>query len=93
MTYRPAYFCGRRVPPDELAFYFLNYLSKAPCCLCAFVDDKDYTACKISLVEAVNEKKESQRLRPYIGEYVAECTQEDSCGYFGEWNIRYCESE
>ncbi|KAJ2922537.1 hypothetical protein H1R20_g14571, partial [Candolleomyces eurysporus] len=78
----PAYPCGRRVPPDELEQYMLNHYCLAPCCLCAYVDNKRYAASKISMVEAINENKESQRLRPYIGEYIAECAQEDSCGYF-----------
>ncbi|KAJ2929082.1 hypothetical protein H1R20_g8017, partial [Candolleomyces eurysporus] len=78
----PSYPCGRRVPPDELESYMLAYICMPPSCLCAFVDNDVYTPSKISLVEAINENKESQRHRPYIGEYVAECASEDSCGYF-----------
>lgn len=85
-TTRPCYPDGKRVPPKEINQYKLDYYFRAPCCLCAYSDDTlRYSEAKIGLLESVNHTPHGQEVRPFIGQYVAECAREDSCGYFGEY--------
>lgn len=67
---------GERVSPSMLEAYQRSHEFRAPCCLCAFIDDGEYTESEIGIVEAVH---------PTIltGQYVALCARR-RCGYFGE---------
>ncbi|KAJ2934430.1 hypothetical protein H1R20_g2682, partial [Candolleomyces eurysporus] len=72
-----------RVPPDELMAYKCTHYFLNPCCFCSYVDASlGYTESKITLLESINENKSDPERRPFIGEYVAECAREPSCGYF-----------
>ena len=83
---RPCYPDGRRVPPDELDDYCLEYYYHAPCCLCPYIEGSAISReCRIRLMESVNPKRKDRHLQPFIGEYVAECANEEAqCGYFSE---------
>ncbi|RXW16681.1 hypothetical protein EST38_g9171 [Candolleomyces aberdarensis] len=74
---------GNRVPPDELPAYKLTHYFLGPCCFCAYLDDTvGYSEARIQLLEFVNTNRNDPNRRPFIGEWVAECAREDSCGYF-----------
>ncbi|KAH6905250.1 hypothetical protein BKA70DRAFT_1431342 [Coprinopsis sp. MPI-PUGE-AT-0042] len=61
-----------RVPPSDLDEYRREHKLKAPCCLCALMDDVCYTESSITLAG-----DESIR----TGTYIAECAQ-NRCGYY-----------
>ncbi|KAH6883626.1 hypothetical protein BKA70DRAFT_1238327 [Coprinopsis sp. MPI-PUGE-AT-0042] len=61
-----------RVPPSDLEEYRRKHTLKAPCCLCALMDDVPYTESRIGLAGT-----ESSR----TGTYIAECAQ-NRCGYY-----------
>ncbi|KAH6880566.1 hypothetical protein BKA70DRAFT_1238729 [Coprinopsis sp. MPI-PUGE-AT-0042] len=61
-----------RVPPSDLEGYRRKHELKAPCCLCALMDDLPYTESRIGLAGT-----ESSR----TGAYIAECAQ-NRCGYY-----------
>ncbi|KAJ3492751.1 hypothetical protein NMY22_g20308 [Coprinellus aureogranulatus] len=43
----------RRVRPCDLESYRRTHHFRGPCCLCAFLDDKDYTEAQIAIVEVL----------------------------------------
>ncbi|KAH6890748.1 hypothetical protein BKA70DRAFT_1441759 [Coprinopsis sp. MPI-PUGE-AT-0042] len=60
------------VPPSNLEEYRHEHELRAPCCLCALMDNVPYTESRIGLAGA-----ESSR----AGTYVAECAL-NKCGYY-----------
>ncbi|RXW14369.1 hypothetical protein EST38_g11483, partial [Candolleomyces aberdarensis] len=80
---RPCGEDGSRIPPDELSAHKLTHLFLGPCCFCAFLKGtQSYTEATILLLESVNTNRNDPERRPFIGEWVAQCTRENSCGYF-----------
>ncbi|KAF6756507.1 hypothetical protein DFP72DRAFT_1066854 [Ephemerocybe angulata] len=73
---------GERVPPDALEEYRRKHHFKAPCCLCAIVEE-EYTEATIGVVESLPmPHADPDRNRPIMhGEYVASCAKGE-CGYF-----------
>lgn len=66
-----------RVAPGDLEDYRRCHDFMAPCCLCAFVDEVEYTETVIGIV-AAGDKSDL-----HSGLYVARCANE-RCGYSGE---------
>ena len=66
---------GARVLPSNLNEYIRHHELKAPCCLCALMDDVPYTEGKIRLLGAEGGNMAST--------YIVECAQ-SRCGYYGE---------
>ena len=65
--------------------YKYTHFCRTPCCLCPYLDDSlGYTESRITLLESIIENKSDPERQPFIGEYVAECAREPSCGYFGD---------
>ncbi|KAH6876482.1 hypothetical protein BKA70DRAFT_1448754 [Coprinopsis sp. MPI-PUGE-AT-0042] len=61
-----------RVAPSDLDEYRRVHKLKAPCCLCALMDDVSYTESFIGLADAKSSR---------TGTYIAECA-ENRCGYY-----------
>lgn len=71
-----------RVPPNGLEAYRRTHYFKAPCCLCAFVENRNYSEARIGIVESFNGNEDRNRSVLH-GEYVATCAAQ-ACGYFRE---------
>ncbi|TEB32504.1 hypothetical protein FA13DRAFT_1790799 [Coprinellus micaceus] len=69
------------VPPDELEEHSRDYVFQTPCCPCAYLRGVAYTPTKITLLESINDIRNDPLKRPFVGEYVAECTT-GACEYF-----------
>ncbi|KAH6907246.1 hypothetical protein BKA70DRAFT_1223606 [Coprinopsis sp. MPI-PUGE-AT-0042] len=61
-----------QVPPSDLEEYAREHELRAPCCLCALIDDVPYTESKIRLAGPEGSR---------TGTYVAECAM-NRCGYY-----------
>ncbi|RXW13706.1 hypothetical protein EST38_g12148 [Candolleomyces aberdarensis] len=70
---------GRRLFPSEFEGYRRTHEFEGPSCVCAFLDGKDYTECRIGIVETLNGDRD-RNLSTLHGEYVAICA-EQRCGY------------
>ncbi|KAJ3526684.1 hypothetical protein NMY22_g10069 [Coprinellus aureogranulatus] len=70
----------RRYPPSELEGLRRTHRFRAPSCLCALLEQSNYTEARIGIVEtATSDAFRNQSL--LHGEYVATCARQ-RCGYF-----------
>lgn len=69
-------FGGEKIPPSWFDQYLHTHDWRAPCCLCAFLDEEQYTESTVRLVEkACPDGIDIDRC------YVAMCAT-GRCGYF-----------
>lgn len=70
---------GQRVPPSMLEDYQMTHHFLSPCCLCAFLDAKDYVEASIGIIQEA--RPDSGEATSFLnGQYVAICAKR-RCGY------------
>ncbi|KAJ3518774.1 hypothetical protein NMY22_g13513 [Coprinellus aureogranulatus] len=72
---------GRRIPPSMLQEFRRTHHFRGPSCLCAFLDDEDYTEAIIGIVEVAQDDTAGGNGSAMNGQYVAACERQ-RCGFF-----------
>ena len=81
---RPVYpETGVRVAPSQLEAHRRSHEFQGPCCLCAFLDRRQYTEAEIGIVEIAG-GNDGEKRTVLEGEYVAICAKR-RCGFFREF--------
>ena len=74
---------GIRIPPGGFEAHKRTHDFRTPCCLCAFLDNDEYTESHVGVVESLVGENHVQSRSISNGEYIAVCGR-NRCGYFGQ---------
>ncbi|KAJ3521852.1 hypothetical protein NMY22_g12142 [Coprinellus aureogranulatus] len=66
---------SERIPPSDWEPFRKTHIFRAPCCLCALLDNKPYTESRVAVVEIISGDPDGPK-----GEYIATCAKQ-RCGF------------